>query len=274
MEAAAVQIPINEISDDSDFNCRGKITPSDVEVLVADIRIHGLINPILVRPVPVKNGRQYQLVAGFSRFMAIRILRWPTIPAVIKECDEGEAAFLNLSENVVRTNLNMLQEARAIQMIRRKFPSLNDVDIGTKLNKSRGWVQMRTYVLQIPEKCQEAVAQGVLSYEHIRAIWQAPNELEQLRMLRKCKEGYERKVKVDLTPKIEKSVFMKALKTKGEIFSMQKHVRDNLGNSLTTRFAAWAAGEIDSFDFFSDIKVIKDELGEPYEIPKDPLPEV
>ncbi len=266
-------LPVAEIGDDSEFNCRGRITPSDVEVLVVDIRTRGLINPILVRPALI-NGKKYQVIAGFSRFMAIRILRWKEIECKVVECDEGEAAFLNLSENVIRTNLNWLQEARAIQMIKRKYPDLNDEAIGLKLNKSRGWVQIRGYILQLPDKCQEAAAQGILSVENVRSIWQEPNEIEQLRMLKKCKEGFERKVKVDLTPKIEKSVFAKAQRTKGEIFSMMKHITDNLGPSLTTRFGAWAAGEIDGYDFFCDIKLIKDELGEPYEIPKDPLPEV
>ncbi len=272
-EPAAIRILISEIGDDSEYNCRGKITPSDVEALVTDIRAHGLINPILVRPVVESNGKKYQVVAGFSRFMAARILRWKEIPCVVRTCDEGEAAFLNLSENVVRTNLNWLQEAKAIALIRRHF-TLNDEAIGAKLNKSRGWVQTRGYILQLPEKCQEAAAQGVLSIENIRSIWQEPNEIEQLRMLKKCKEGFERKIKVDLTPKIEKSVFAKAQRTKAEIFAMIKHITDNLEPSLTTRALAWAAGEIDGFDFFTDIKHVKEELGEAYEIPKDPLPEM
>ncbi len=268
------QILVSEIGDDSEFNCRGRITPSDVEVLVTDIRANGLINPILVRPSTQVPGKKYQVIAGFSRFMAIRILRWKEITCVVRECNESEAAFLNLSENVIRTNLNWLQEARAIQMIRMHNPSMNDEAIGLKLNKSRGWVQLRSYILQLPEKCQQAAAEGILTVEHIRSMWQAPDEMEQLRMLKKCKEGWERKVKVDLTPKIEKSVFAKSQRTKSEIFAMMKHITDNLGPSLTTRFGAWCAGEIDAYDFFCDIQLIKEELGEPYEIPKDPLPEM
>ncbi len=101
-------IDVKLIDDNPKHNCRGRITSQDVDFLARDISINGLLQPIVIRPI-VEGNFKYRVVAGFSRFMALRVLRWKEIPAVIRECTDEEAAFINLSENLIRKDLNFMQ---------------------------------------------------------------------------------------------------------------------------------------------------------------------
>jgi ParB family chromosome partitioning protein len=266
------QIPVQEIDDNHEFNCRGRIVPSDVEFLTKDISENGLLQPILVRPLIHKHFK-YRIVAGFSRFLALRVLRWPMIPSVITDCSDEEAMFLNLSENIVRRNLNWLQEAYAVRMIQQRFPTRTAEFIAEKLGQSRGWVQLRTYVLDLPPECQEQIALGNVTQEQIRSIWQMKDRDKQLIAIRKIKEAKERGIKVKLVNKPKPDPTLALIQKRTKIFAMQTHIRKILGNNFATRCLGWAAGETSDFEIFGDIKVIADAEGKEYEIPKEPLQE-
>jgi ParB family chromosome partitioning protein len=110
---------LDDIRVDTDFNCRGAITPISVHELANNIRTAGLIEPVVVRPYD-KDGFKYDLVAGFRRTQAFKNLRanepekYSEIPVVIKNVTLAEAKILNLIENIHREDLNILQEARAL----------------------------------------------------------------------------------------------------------------------------------------------------------------
>lgn len=275
IQAAAVnvvKIPIAEIDDNHEFNCRGRIVPSDVDFLTKDISINGLLQPILVRPLEYKTFK-YRVVAGFSRFLSLRILRWPLIPSIITNCSDEDAMFLNLSENIVRRNLNWMQEATAVRMIQQRFPTRTAEFIAEKLGQSRGWVQLRTYVLELPPECQEQIAQGNVTQEQIRAIWQMKNKDKQLIAIRKIKEAKERGIKIKLHDKSRPDPTLALIQKRERIFAMQSHIRTAIGNCLATRVLGWAAGEISDFEIFGDIKVIADAEEKPYEVSREPLKE-
>lgn len=270
---AVTQISVKEIDDNPEFNCRGRLVPSDVEFLAKDISENGLLQPIIVRPLVYKHFR-FRIVAGFSRFLALRILRWPVIPCVISNCTDEEAMFLNLSENIVRRNLNWLQEAYAVRMIQQKFPTRTAEFIAEKLGQSRGWVQLRSYVLDLPPECQEQIAVGNVTQEQIRAIWQMKDREKQLIAIRKIKEAKERGIKIKLVNKPKPDYTLALIQKRTKIFAMQSHIRQVLGNNFATRCLGWAAGEISDLEIFGDIKVIAEAEEKQYEIPKEPLKEV
>jgi len=267
-----VQIPYNEIDDNPEFNCRGRIVPTDVEFLSKDIAENGLLQPIIVRPLIFKEYK-FRIVAGFSRFLALRVLGWTVIPCVIKNCTDEDAMFLNLSENIVRRNLNWMQEARAVQAIMKKFPYHSAEFISKKLGQSRGWVQIRQYALELPTECQEQIALGNVTQEQIRSIWQMRDNEKQLKAIKRIKEAKERGVKVKLVEAPKPDPTIALVQSRSRIFAMQSHIRKVLGNNFGTRCLGWAAGQIPDVDLFCDIKAIAQEEGKEYEVPTEPLPE-
>ena len=104
---------ISEIDDDPQYNSRGVIEPVDVDYLVKDIALRGQLVPIIIRPIE-GGEKKYRVVAGFSRCLAMRVLREKKILATLKEYNDEEAMIVNVSENLVRKDLTILQEAKAL----------------------------------------------------------------------------------------------------------------------------------------------------------------
>ena len=82
---------------------------------------------------------------------------------------EVDARFMNLSENTQRTDLNILQEARALQRLYEL--GVPEPDVAERLGKSRGWVQIRFILLKLPEEIQEECAAGILTHKQIRDVY-------------------------------------------------------------------------------------------------------
>lgn len=257
-------IPFEEIDDSYEHNCRGKISSLDVEFLAQDIAKNGLMQPIVIRPM-VKDKFKYRVVAGFSRFMALRVLRWKEVPSVIRNCTDEEAAFMNLSENLVRKDLNFMQEAESVRKIILKFPHLNDQQVGERLGQNRGWVQVRLFALQLPEEVKEVIGRGFVTYDQIKAIHKMKTTEEQLVAIRKIKEARERGLKVKIIEGKKRPANLKEARTRSEMFAMIDHIKDSLRTyNFGTRCLAWAAGEIDDSELFGDIKNIADNEEIPY----------
>lgn len=261
-------IPISEIDDNCEFNCRGKINPADVEYLAKDISVKGLMQPPMVRPM-INGNFKYRVVAGFSRMMALRILRWKEIPVVIRECTDEEASFLNLTENLQRTDLNFIQEAEAVRTIGIRYPALDDEMIGQRLGQSRDWVKVRLFALSFPEDIKEVIAKGWMSQVQIKYCYSLRTKDEQYDFVRRIKEARERGLQVPIKAKKARiSSIPKESRTRVDIFAMQNHIVSSLKtNNFGTRCLAWAAGEISDRELFGDIENIAEAEEIPYKMP-------
>ena len=145
-----VDIPIAQIFADEEFNCRGHLAPMDVMDLVPDIKKRGLDYPITVRPYEGKEGKTHRIITGHRRFLACKLLEWPTIPSRVRtDLKPFDENIMNLTENILRKDLNMLQEARGL-MAFRKAKWKEDI-IAAQVGMSRGWVQVRMMLLDLPE---------------------------------------------------------------------------------------------------------------------------
>lgn len=266
------QIPMSEILSDADFNCRGSIAPIDVVDLARSIGDDGkgLQQPIVVQPYrdPKRPNIKYRIVSGHRRHAAFRVLGLDAIPATIMEgLSELQARKMNLEENLKRQDLNMLQEARAIQHF--KVAGLTQEDVAKELGMSRGWVQVRFNILELPPEIQQEVAAGFLSQEQIKELHTLPKtqQFEVVRRIKTAKlNGEKGRIKVrhrKINP------LAKRPRSRDEIFKMQDTVQDVVGNNFGTRALAWAAGEISDFDFLRDLRDLARERGVPYEIPAE-----
>lgn len=241
------QIPLMDVEADSDWNCRGHIDPMSLIELAESIDTMGLQQPVIVMPNIPRSGeyRQFKLVAGYRRYAAHRMKNKATIDAVIKiGLNETDARVLNLTENLQREQLNIKQEAHAINHLR----FLTQEDIMQRLGKSRGWVQTRMYVLRLPDDLQDEAAMGNMSVSEIRncAMLQSnEDKYEYYRQLKAAK--LKGNVKL-VDPKRIENRSGRALRSGAEIEEMIEHVHGQFGHNIGTRLLAWAAGNIDLVD--------------------------
>ena len=138
-----------------------------LEELAASIKSQGLIQPVLVRPLP-SPGR-YELVAGERRWRACRMAGLTTIDCIVRHLDDHESMAIALIENLQREDLNPIEEARALGQIKEHF-SLTQEELADKIGKSRPAVTNSLRLLKLPEKVQTMLEKGVLSAGHARAL--------------------------------------------------------------------------------------------------------
>lgn len=243
-----IEIEIDKLIVDDDFNCRGRFSPLEVAGLARDIERQGLISPVVISPTA--DGK-YRLIAGFRRLWAHRVLKRTTIQAVVRPpMSDTEARILNLSENLQRENLNIMQEARAILPLFAK--GLTEEEVGKRLGTSRGWSQVRRMLLTLPAEVQAACAAGLFNQGHIRELYTMTLE-EQAEAVRNAKDAAARQEKVQVAKK-PKDLNEKRPRNRSEIFGMIFHIAKYLGHGLHTRAMAWCAGEISTGEFEASLR--------------------
>lgn len=137
-----------------------------IENLVISIKDHGVLQPILVRPI--KTGG-YQIIAGERRWRACKKAGLETIPAIIKDLKDLETLEIALIENLQRSDLNPIEEAMSYKFLIDKYNMSQD-SIATKVGKSRPVVANMIRLLNLPEAVIELVRTDKISVGHARAL--------------------------------------------------------------------------------------------------------
>lgn len=144
-----------------------KIFDEDALAELADsIAKHGVIQPLLVRPMP---DGSYQLVAGERRWRASRMAGLTEVPVVIKELSDDEAMALALIENLQREDLNAIEEAQGIKSLMDTL-SLTQDEAAERVGKSRPAIANALRLLKLPDSVIALVSDGKLSPGHARAL--------------------------------------------------------------------------------------------------------
>ena len=138
-----------------------RTTFDDMESLVDSIRRFGLLQPILVRPV-FGDPSSYEIIAGERRWRAAQQAQLHDVPVVVRPFDNLEALQIALIENLQRTDLSAIDEARGYERLRAEFNQTQE-DIAEKVGKSRPHVANTMRLLDLPPEVQEMVQQGKLS---------------------------------------------------------------------------------------------------------------
>lgn len=134
--------------------------------LAESIKEHGLLQPIVVRPLP---GGSYQIVAGERRWRACRLAEISTVPVIIKDLDDKQTMELALIENLQRRDLNAVEEAEGYNRLMQEF-NLTQEQVATRVGKSRPVVTNALRLLALPKEQLAALAEGKISAGHARAL--------------------------------------------------------------------------------------------------------
>ncbi|MBI1252075.1 MAG: ParB/RepB/Spo0J family partition protein [Alphaproteobacteria bacterium] len=156
---------------------------AELNELAASIRTRGVLQPILVRPIP---GGRYEIVAGERRWRAAQRAGLHSIPAVVRELDEVEVLEIAIIENVQRADLNPLEEAQGYQALIDRFGRTQQ-ELADVVGKSRPHIANMLRLLSLPGDIQDMVRDGRLTAGHARAILTAPDPMALA--LRAIKDG-------------------------------------------------------------------------------------
>ncbi|MBI5728382.1 MAG: ParB/RepB/Spo0J family partition protein [Candidatus Magasanikbacteria bacterium] len=170
-------IPLPEISPNTE-QPRKQFSHQELEDLIASIKAHGVLQPILVTE---KTDGGYELIAGERRFRASQIAGLSTIPALVRGANKKEKLELALIENIQRQDLNPIEEAFAYQRLLTEF-SLTQQEVADQVGKSRPTVANMVRLLELPEPIQKALADGTLSVGKAKVLLSLPDAKQQLAM--------------------------------------------------------------------------------------------
>lgn len=147
------------------FQPREMFDDEALQELSQSIREHGVIQPIIVRKV----GDKYEIIAGERRFRASQLAGKETIPALIRDIDDKEAAKIALLENLQRSNLTPIEEAKTYQTIL-KLDNITQEELAQNLGKSQSTIANKLRLLTLDEEVQTALLNSQISERHARSL--------------------------------------------------------------------------------------------------------
>jgi len=218
----------------------------DLEDLVNSIKQYGIIQPLVVSPLP--DGK-YQLIAGERRLRAAQVMDLAKVPCLVRNARELEKLELALIENIQRTNLNPMEEARAYKKLIDDF-SLTQEEVAVRVGKKRATIANALRLLELPEQIQQGLKEGKVSTGHAKAILAAESETERINLFNKilkfnlnvrAAESAVKKIKV----KAHERVLVKDL----ELAEQEERLRNALNTKVTINKKG--GGGTVTIDFYS-----------------------
>jgi ParB family transcriptional regulator, chromosome partitioning protein len=155
-----------ELIDRNPYQTRTHVDEIALAELAASIKASGVVQPITVRPEA--NGR-FQLIAGERRWLASQRAGKTTVPAIVRHVSNEQAMEMTIIENLQREDLNPLEQARAFERLGREF-GLTQEQIAQRTGKDRSSIANFLRLLKLPNRVQELVEQGQLSFGHAKAL--------------------------------------------------------------------------------------------------------
>lgn len=166
------------------YQPRRPVSEAELEELAQSIREHGVLQPILVRPVD----GGYELVAGERRWRAAQMAGLEKVPAIVREADDRTAAEWALIENLQRAELHFLEQAEGFRRLMEEF-GLTQEELARRLGCSQASVANKLRLLRLPESVRTLIREKGLGERQSRSLLRLEDERLQLEAARKMAEG-------------------------------------------------------------------------------------
>jgi ParB family chromosome partitioning protein len=144
---------------------RRTVDPAELEQMVATIRVLGIIQPIVVRPLNGQPSDSYEIVAGERRWRAAQLAGMSAVPAIIRNLDERRTTLYSLAENVARSDLNPMELARGYQSVVEEH-GFSQTELAEAIGQNVKTVNRVLRLLKLPDLLQELIEQGSLTAKH------------------------------------------------------------------------------------------------------------
>jgi len=171
----SIELPIDAISPNPN-QPRKTFDDNALKELSASLRQSGLLQPLVVRRM---GGDAYQLIVGERRWRAARMAGIERVPVVVREASDAESLELALVENLLREDLNPMEEAEAYERLLAEFGWTQE-ELAKRVGRDRSSIANCLRLLKLPDAIQADLRSGKLTMGHARALLALPGEAEQL----------------------------------------------------------------------------------------------
>ena len=239
---------------------RKNFSDESIAALADSIREHGVLQPILVRPMP-KGG--YQIVAGERRWRAARMVGLDEIPVTIKELSDIETMQIAVIENLQRENLDPVEEAAGYSELMEKYGMKQD-KIAKMVGKSRSAIANSVRILSLPDKVLKLLQNGQLSLGHAKALLSISDEKKLIEMADKASDGGMTVRQLEkFAQKLSETDNQKNIKTKSVdnyFVELEVSLKEKLGRKVKVEYGKNKGSLILEFYDKDDLKAIADML--------------
>lgn len=159
---------------------RTHFNESELAELAESIRENGVLQPLLVR----KHGAGYEIIAGERRYQASKLAGLDEVPVIVKEVDDQKMLELALIENLQRSDLNPIEEAKGYKQLIKKSGMTQEA-LSKAVSKSRSSITNSLRLLDLPEEVQNYLFEGKLTAGHARAILAVPFDEQRIKLAEK-----------------------------------------------------------------------------------------
>lgn len=247
-EGGVITVNLNDIEPNRD-QPRKDFDESALSELAESIAEHGLIQPIVVKPIT--NGR-YSIIAGERRWRACRMAELYQVPVIIKDADEQELMELALIENLQREDLNAVEEALGYRSLIDSF-GLTQEQVAKRMGKSRTAVTNALRLLNLTDDELQALRTGVISAGHARALLSVENPEARTQMLDMATNGASVRELERFAAKAKKEKTTPAAPHKKNNFysEVELSLKNELHRKVSITSTGDGKGKI-TIEFFSD----------------------
>lgn len=236
--ASETKLPIEDIVPNPN-QPRIHFNETELRELSESIQEHGVLQPLLVR----KHGNGYEIIAGERRYQASKLAGLEELPVIIKDVNDEEMLALALIENLQRSDLNPVEEAKGYRQLI-DASGMTQEALSKAISKSRSAITNSLRLLDLPEVVQQMIFEGKLTAGHARAILAVPYEDARIRLAEKVvTEGLSVRATENLaplfsageTPKTQRPAtpqsFKKAARVLRQVFNTNVRVKSSRGKN-------------------------------------------
>lgn len=236
--ASETKLPIENIVPNPN-QPRIHFNETELRELSESIQEHGVLQPLLVR----KHGNGYEIIAGERRYQASKLAGLEELPVIIKDVNDEEMLALALIENLQRSDLNPVEEAKGYRQLI-DASGMTQEALSKAVSKSRSAITNSLRLLDLPEVVQQMIFEGKLTAGHARAILAVPYEDARIRLAEKVvAEGLSVRATENLaplfsageTPKTSRPAtpqsFKKAARVLRQVFNTNVRVKSSRGKN-------------------------------------------
>lgn len=226
-----IEIELSRILVDPTFNCRGMITDDSVRELGRSL-LKGQIQPILI-------DADGNLIAGFRRCRAAKLVGMKTLWAIVSDMPLREARLNNLAENMDRRQLSIIEEASAVKRLYRE----PFTEFCEEINRSKPWVSLRLSILELPDKIVKAAHSGRLTESQLRRLVTAPTSDQQARLAQQF-----------LTETKEPEKRLRNLKNKKDLRNVLVRLAEVDASNDALKVVRWVQGQLTTDQLLESFK--------------------
>lgn len=238
-------VPIALI-DPNPYQPRRQFDEGALHELAASIRQYGVLEPLIVTTKP---GGRYELIAGERRLRASKLAGLQSVPVVQKTVTDQEKLELAIVENLLRENLNAMEEAEGYRELIDRF-SMTQEQVASKIGKSREMVANAVRLLNLAPHMQQAIREGRITAGHARALLALPNLTEREKLFQ---DMLANKMNVRAAEAVarEKSGKSATGSKDPALLAHERALRERFGTKIAINKKSGGAGKIE-IEFFSE----------------------